>query len=108
MKTNNEISKTIEITELYDFYKETLTDRQKTFFELYFNEDLTLQEIADEYKISRSAISDSINKTISLLNQMEKSLKMRENSIKLQGILTEFKENKIDKDSFIKKMEEEI
>ena len=32
---------------LYDFYGDMLTDRQKEFYDLYYNEDLSLAEIAD-------------------------------------------------------------
>ncbi len=34
---------------LYDFYGDVLTDRQKEFYDLYYNEDLSLGEIAENY-----------------------------------------------------------
>ena len=39
-------NQTYRMTMLYDFYGELLTDRQKEFFDLYYNEDLSLGEIA--------------------------------------------------------------
>ena len=45
---------------LYDFYGELLTDRQKEFFDLYYNEDLSLSEIAENAEISRQGVRDVI------------------------------------------------
>ena len=38
---------------LFDFYGDVLTDRQKEFYDLYYNEDLSLAEIAENYGITR-------------------------------------------------------
>ena len=46
-------NQTYRMTMLFDFYGEILTDRQKEFFDLYYNEDLSLAEIAENYGISR-------------------------------------------------------
>ena len=42
---------------LYDFYGDMLTDRQKEFYDLYYNEDLSLAEIAENYGITRQGQS---------------------------------------------------
>ena len=41
------------MTMLFDFYGEVLTERQKEFYDLYYNEDLSLGEIAENYNITR-------------------------------------------------------
>ena len=48
---------------LYDYYKELLTLKQKEYFEDYYQNNLTLSEMADNYQVSRNAIP-LINATI--------------------------------------------
>ena len=45
---------------LFDFYGDVLTDRQKEFYDLYYNEDLSLAEIAENAGISRQGVRDVI------------------------------------------------
>ena len=42
-------NQTFRMTMLFDFYGELLTERQKEFYELYYDEDLSLCEIAENY-----------------------------------------------------------
>ena len=49
-------NQTYRMTMLFDFYGELLTDRQKEFFDLYYNEDLSLAEIAENAGISRQGV----------------------------------------------------
>ena len=53
-------NQTYRMTMLFDFYGEILTDRQKEFFDLYYNEDLSLAEIAENYGISRQGVRDIV------------------------------------------------
>ena len=43
-------------TMLFDFYGELLTDKQKEYFDLHYNEDLSLTEIAQSEGISRQGV----------------------------------------------------
>ena len=56
---------------LYDFYGDILTDRQKEFYDLYYNEDLSLSEIAENYGISRQGVRDVIVRAKGTLNELE-------------------------------------
>ena len=49
-------NQTYRMTMLFDFYGELLTERQKEFFDLYYNEDLSLAEIAENAGISRQVV----------------------------------------------------
>lgn len=59
------------MTLLYDFYGELLTPRQQEFFDLYYNEDLSLAEIAENFSITRQGVRDVIVRAESILENME-------------------------------------
>ena len=56
---------------LYDFYGDLLTDRQKEFYDLYYNEDLSLAEIAENYGITRQGVRDVIVRAEAYLTEIE-------------------------------------
>lgn len=56
---------------LYDFYGDMLTERQKEFYDLYYNEDLSLSEIAENYGISRQGVRDVIVRAEATLTELE-------------------------------------
>ena len=56
---------------LYDFYGDMLTDRQREFYDLYYNEDLSLSEIAENYGISRQGVRDVIVRAEATLTELE-------------------------------------
>ena len=56
---------------LYDFYGDVLTDRQKEFYDLYYNEDLSLAEIAENYGITRQGVRDVIVRAEAILTDLE-------------------------------------
>ena len=64
-------NQTYRMTMLFDFYGETLTERQKEFFDLYYNEDLSLGEIAENYGISRQGVRDVIVRAEASMQEIE-------------------------------------
>lgn len=45
---------------LYDYYGELLTERQRNCFDLYYNQDFSLSEIAEELGVTRQGIHDTL------------------------------------------------
>ena len=64
-------NQTYRMTMLFDFYGELLTDRQKEFFDLYYNEDLSLAEIAENAGISRQGVRDVIVRAETAMQEIE-------------------------------------
>jgi len=56
---------------LYDFYGDLLTARQKEFYDLYYNDDLSLAEIAENYEITRQGVRDIIVRAEKTLEDIE-------------------------------------
>ena len=67
-------SKPLEMSLLFDFYGETLTEKQRELFDLYYNEDLSLAEIAEHAGITRQGVRDSIKRAEHALREMEEKL----------------------------------
>ena len=61
----------LEMILLYDYYGALLTDRQRMCFELHYNQDLSLGEIAAELHISRQGVYDNLSRGEALLRNME-------------------------------------
>lgn len=66
--------KPLEMSLLFDFYGETLTEKQRELFDLYYNEDLSLAEIAEHAGITRQGVRDSIKRAEHALGEMEQKL----------------------------------
>ena len=56
---------------LVDQYSILLTDKQKMILDEYFNEDLSLSEIAENHNISKSAVYDTLKKSLEKLKEYE-------------------------------------
>ena len=76
---------------LLDYYGDLLTRHQYEILDEYFNEDLSMNEIADNLQISKSAVQDLIKRTLVQLNAYEETLKLIDTGRKLNDILDEMK-----------------
>lgn len=59
------------MTLLFDYYGELLTEKQKTCFDLYYNQDLSLSEIAEEAGVTRQGVHDTLARAEAILTRME-------------------------------------
>ena len=59
---------------LVDFYGQLLPPRQRQVMELYTEENLSLQEIADQFDISRQGVHDALRKAQKALTEYEEKL----------------------------------
>ena len=66
--------KNYQISYLLDFYGNILTEKQREAIDLYYNEDLSLAEIADHVKITRQGVRDAIKRGEETLLEMEEKL----------------------------------
>jgi len=66
--------KTLMRTMLLDFYGELLTQKQRNCFNMHFNEDLSLAEIAEVLEISRQGARDLIVKAEATLTETEEKI----------------------------------
>ena len=68
------MSKKLQISYLLDFYGDMLTDKQKEVMEQYYNDDLSLAEIAANLGITRQGVRDSIKRGEAILLELEQKV----------------------------------
>ena len=69
---------------LYDFYGDLLTDRQKEFYDLYYNEDLSLSEIAENSGITRQGVRDVIVRAEAIMTDLEDKTGLMKRFLQMQ------------------------
>lgn len=68
------IDKTLRMSLLFDAYGCLLTPKQSEMFTLYYNDNLSLGEIADNYGVSRQAVYDILKRSEGILHEFEEKL----------------------------------
>lgn len=81
----------IYYSELYDLYKNLLTNKQKEYFEEYYFKNLSFGEIAKNYNISRNAIYHQLKLTKELLEDYEEKIKLRSKLKELESVIKDAK-----------------
>ena len=72
---------------LFDIYKDLLNESTKNIFSLYYEENLTLQEIADILHVSKSYVGNVVKKTEKKLDEYENILMIYKTKEGLNNIL---------------------
>ena len=86
----DQLEKTQHVNLLMDMYGELLTDKQRNYLNLYYDEDLSLAEIAEELGVSRNAVYDNLKRAIHTLEAKLKLLEKHEKRLKLIDQLEAF------------------
>ena len=84
----NEMEEIVELSLLFDFYGEMLSDHKKQIFEDYVLNDLSLAEIADEEGISRQGVHDIVKRCTKQLKEYEAALHLVEKFQNMKEKLT--------------------
>ena len=78
-----------EMALLFDTYGGMLTDKQRECFDMRYNQDLSLGEIAEMMGVSRQAVNDSLKKTEALLRRMEENIGSVKRDIQIRNAVEE-------------------
>ena len=88
--------KTYQMTMLFDFFGDLLTAKQREYFDLYYNQDLSLSEIAENVGITRQGVYDIIFRAENTLIEIENKT----------GIVRRFAEMRADIDNAARYVDE--
>ncbi|XJS09719.1 YlxM family DNA-binding protein [Aerococcaceae bacterium WGS1372] len=83
------LEKTVYISQLFSFYKSLLTEKQRDMLSLYYEEDLSLSEIAEEFDISRQGVHDNIRRGEKSLVDYERFLNLNDRRLKRMELLNQ-------------------
>lgn len=99
------MEKLVEVAQLFDIYGALLNDKQRDVINCYYNEDLSLNEIAENNNRSKQAISDMIQRSVDKLFEFENELSLLSKREKLRDELLNIRdliESSNDKDAIDK------
>jgi len=83
------MEKNVRMAILFDYYGDMLTDKQKEYFDLYYGENLSLSEIAENDGISRQGVRDVIVRAEAIMEDAETKLGMIKQHEELESNLSE-------------------
>lgn len=86
------MEKLVEVASLFDTYGRLLNDKQRDVINCYYNEDLSLSEIAQNNNKSKQAISDMISRSVDKLFEFENELSLLKKKKSLKKDLSSLRE----------------
>ena len=78
--------KDLYVSALLDVYGEALSQKQKNLAEYYYNDDLSLSEIAENEGITRQGVNDLIKRAVTELHSLEEKYGYCESLLKLKKL----------------------
>ncbi len=100
MRKEKAVAKNLELSYLIDFYGDVLTEKQRDVMEQYYNADLSLSEIAENFGITRQGVRDSIKRGETILLDLEEKVgfagryrSMQDGLEELSGLLQALEEH---------------
>lgn len=85
--------KDLNISLLFDYYGECLSDKQREIFDYYYNEDFSLAEVAENLGITRQGVRDFVKRTEQQLLEYEAKLGLHAKTVQLKALCEKAKEN---------------
>lgn len=82
----------LKMSLLFDYYGGMLTQKQRQCFDMRYNQDLSLGEIAQDMGVSRQAVCDNLRRTEALLSRMEEQVGYVSRDLKLRKVLRSIRE----------------
>ena len=81
------LEKTQRVNLLMDCYVDLLTPKQQNYLSLYYEEDLSLAEIAEDLDVSRNAVYDNLKRAVALLEDYESKLHLLEKHVQRTDLI---------------------
>ncbi|MGN0973776.1 MAG: YlxM family DNA-binding protein [Bacilli bacterium] len=81
------MDKMLYLNNLYDYYQNLLTEKQRLYFEEYYFNNLSLGEIAENYNVSRNAVFNQLKIAEKRLNEYENILQLYQKKNKIISII---------------------
>ena len=100
----------IEISILLHLYGNLLTETQKNYMDLYYNQDYSLSEIGDNENITRQAVRTILVKSKNKLYEYEQKLRFMEKENNIKKLLEKIQasNNEVEKQKYFKKIQENL
>ena len=90
------LEKTQRVNLLMDCYGDLLTDKQRQYLSLYYEEDFSLSEIAEDLMVSRNAVYDQLKRAVASLEEYEAKLHVMEKHIERMALIQKIENQQID------------
>ena len=91
----SQLEKTQRVNLLMDCYEDLLTDKQRQYLSLYYEEDFSLSEIAEDLQVSRNAVYDQLKRAVASLEEYEAKLHLMEKHLKRMELIQKIENQQI-------------